>query len=287
MKLVVVLPCLNQFSITRQAIQYLLEAREQENDYSIIVLDHGSDVEFEIDAPGVEIYRTDDPVGSYPVFKEALGLTDADILAFFHTDTFIYEKGWDKRVMAEFEKDPRLALIGFIGSNEIDSAGGRGLGTTSNFQGRRTLKNLVLEQGQRDYEYWSGSPAEVHGKRNNGFAKAAVVDGCSMILRRVALEEIGFREGFPPHHHYDRLISCQLLEKKWNIGVLGIEFDHISGQVANQEQKYHDLAKKWILDHKIRPEAIGVNWDLEVYLEAERQFLREYRDQKHLIPVKV
>jgi cellulose synthase/poly-beta-1,6-N-acetylglucosamine synthase-like glycosyltransferase len=243
MKLAVAIPVLNQFPITRQAIKYLVEAREKESDYEIIVLDNGSDEPFKTDLPGVKVERWEEPIGSYRAFDWGFGVTDADIVAFFHSDIFVYEKGWDKRVMAEFEKDSRLGMIGYVGSNEIDPSGGRGLGTTSNFQGRttRVFEGEKIGESWPLKNEWIGSPAEAHGKRNTGFTKAAVVDGCVMIIRREAWNDIGFRENFPPHHFYDRLVSTQLLEKKWNIGVLGIEFDHISGQTVSQEQKYEEV----------------------------------------------
>ena len=276
MKLSVIIPALNQFPILKQAVKYLIETREQESDYDITILDNGSDEKFEY--PGVRVVELGEAIGSYKAFDIGYGETDADILAFVHSDIFIYEKGWCKRVVGEFEKDSRLGMIGFVGSNEIDPSGGRGLGTTSNFMGRTTTAGDMT---------WTGSSAEVHGKRGTGFTKAAVVDGCVMILRRTALEDIGFRDDFPPHHFYDRLISTQLLEKHWNIGVLGIEFDHISGQTVAHEPKYHEMAKKWIQGHRITPGGIGTNWDNEVYRVAEGMWLKEYRDQKHIVPIKV
>ncbi len=298
MKLAVIIPVLNQFAITNRAIDYLTE---KEVDYEIIVVDNGSDEVFF--NKKVTTFRYDEPIGSYPVFHEALKLTDADILAFFHSDVFIYDSDWDNKILAQFQADETLGLIGFVGSNEIDNLGGRGLGTASNFQGRITYGEQKLfatpmealekaiETIRKDETYlppkWSGSPAENHGKRLTGFMNAAVVDGCVMILRRKALEDIGRREDFPPHHFYDRLIATQLLEKKWKIGVYGIACDHISGQTANREIKWQIFAKKWCEEHHTSPGGLGVNWDVEIYKEAERQWLSEYRDKKHLIPIRV
>lgn len=284
MKVAVVIPVLNQHPIAKQAIEFL--SQETPLPYEVIVFDNGSDEQFKME--GVNVYKSESPVGSYPVFHAALDLTDADVIAFFHSDFFVYDKDWYKRVIEEFEKDSKLALIGFIGSNEIDALGGRGGGTMSNFQGRVVLNpSTVTGDGSGTPGIWKGSPAVAHGKHIPGeFRNAAVVDGCSMILRRTALEQIGERENFPPHHFYDRLISTQLLELGWKIGVLGVACDHVSGQTANQESKWQDFAKEWCVSHNILPSSLGVNWDQEVYKEAERQWLTEYRDLKHFIPRK-
>lgn len=276
MKLTAIVPVLNQFPIAKKTVQFLLAGLDNQSD--ILVLDNGSDIEFDLDfiepenRDKVKVVRLPEAIGSYPAFREALKYTDAEILAFFHSDLFVYDIDWVLRVRAAFQTKPKLGLVGFIGSNEIDSAGGRGLGTMSNFMGNTT-------------DSWTGSPAEPHGKRVTGYHNAAVVDGCTMIFRRKTLEEIGFREDFPIHHFYDKMMSCQVLEKGWEVAVMGIGCDHISGQTVNQEGKYHEAAKRWCEARGIN--APDGNWDLATYKQAERLWLNEYRDAKHLIPIKV
>jgi ADP-ribose pyrophosphatase YjhB (NUDIX family) len=93
---------------------------------------------------------------------------------------------------------------------------------------------------------------------------AAVVDGCAMILRRQALEEIGIKPALPPTSFDDRRISCQVLERGWCIAVLGIACDHLGDETAGRQADSPAL-----------------------YLEAERQFLTEWRETKHFIPLRV
>lgn len=283
MKLTVVIPALNQFPLLEQTLKFL-----ESDNYDILVIDNGSDEEFKTSQKNVRVLRLDENVGNYPVFKLAFEHTDADIIAVFHSDFFVYDTEWSQKVIREFERDPKLGLIGFIGSNEIDYAGGRGLGTASNFQGQvvyeyRNFDGTPVAEEKK----WIVSPAEAHGKRLTGFMYAAVVDGCSMIFRRDALRDIGFRDDFPPHHFYDRLFSTQMLEKGWRVGVLGIACDHVSGQTANQENKWQMTAKTWATEHHISPGGLGVNWDNVIYAEAERRWLSEYRNNKHIVPCKV
>lgn len=294
MRTAAIIPVLNQFVITEQSLKFL--SQDDPRPFELIVLDNDSEFEFTTQMPGVKVVRNETRYGPYQSFWSGLSNTDAEFLAFFHSDVFVYEKDWWKRVEEEFDKNPKLGLIGFVGSNEIDQAGGRGLGTASNFQGRSTTANITPIQDidvlhpvedQVEMKTWTGSPAEVHGKRITGIMKAAVVDGCVMILRRSVLEQIPFRENFPPHHFYDRLLSTEVLERGFEVAVLGIEFDHISGQTANQESAYHNMAKEWATKHHITPGGIGTNWDSVIYQEAERQWLSEYRDQKHIVPIKV
>jgi glycosyltransferase involved in cell wall biosynthesis len=285
MKLSIVFPVLNQNELADAAIESALHKMSGKVDYELIVLDNASDKpveDFYKDVPH-KIIRLEKNIGVYPTFWEALKHTDADILAFLHSDLIIDEQDWDERILAAFNVHPKLGLLGFIGSNEIDPSGGRGLGTTSNFQG---VKTIYRDKAGNQKE-WTGSTAEVHGKRSHGYSKACVVDGCSMVFRRSVLEQIKQRLDFPPHHFYDRLLSCEVRELGYEVGVLGVGCDHISGQTVNQEEAYQIVfAREWAEKHNLRPSE-GANWDSVIYKEAERQWLLEYRDKKHFIPCKV
>ncbi len=285
MKLSVVIPVMNQHPMFRAVFGQLLNASSPETEF--IIIDNGSNIPLEgcISVDGkllstfadrkIRVIRNEKSIGVYPTFDQGMKAATGDIVAFFHSDLIVWEKDWDKRVIQQFDITPPLGLIGFIGSNEIDSNGGRGGGTTSQFMGL----SLGSPEGS-----WSGSPASAHGMTNAGYTRGAVVDGCAMILRRSAWDAIGVKADFPLHHFYDRLISCQMLEKGFHVGILGIACDHISGQTVNQEPSYTDIAREWCEAHGLGME--GHNWDTTIYLEAERRFLREYRNQKAILPVK-
>lgn len=256
----------NAFDVARDCLQKLSENTSGQSE--VLAIDNGSTNYLLIEdwrPSRVKVIRFDENFGNYPVFNYARP-QNWDILAFLHSDLMIYEKDWDLRVIEEMERH-KLDLVGVVGSNEIGADGGRGLGTASNFQGR-----------------WPGTgDAKVHGKLLTGVMPAAVVDGCAMIFRRSMLEKIGYREEFPPHHFYDRLMSCQVLEAGGRIAVVGIACDHLGGRTSVLEPDYHALAERWCRANGI----MTPPWDLGVYLSAERMFLNEYRDRKHLIPVKI
>lgn len=315
-KLAIIFPVLNQHPLTRMAIEHAVNNLSGDRDVDVIVLDNASDTPFdlyrnvvqrialkkELSADSkestvtsqtsdqkmatVHLIRLKENIGVYPTFWEGLKHTDADVIAYLHTDLIINEKGWDTRLLQAFG-DNKLGLVGFVGSHQLDSNGGRGFGTTSNFQGSiYQLSTGLIKEGWKEHYDWRGSPAEAHGLRNSGYTRAAVVDGCAMVFRRSVLEFIKQRPEFPPHHFYDRLLSAEVREHGFEVAVLGIGCDHISGQTVNQENAYSRLAEAWCVNHGLSMEKENVhNWDSVVYREAERQFLKEYRDIKHLIPL--
>jgi glycosyltransferase involved in cell wall biosynthesis len=280
-KLSIVFPVLNQIPLSRTAIGLARANLSAGSNAEIIIIDNGSDTPFAPQVLPAEqeiVIRHEDTIGVYPTFWDALTVATGDIIAYLHSDLIVAEKDWDKRVLKAFEDDSKLGMIGFIGSSEIDFAGGRGYKTTSNFQGGSYYDN----DGLGHVKDWQGSPAHVHGFTNAGFTYAAVVDGCAMVFRRSVLESIPQRPDFPPHHFYDRLLSCEVRERGYKVGVLGIACDHISGQTVCNELQYHYFAKRWCEEHGVPiPEG---NHDTALYKEAERQFLKEYRDEKPFVP---
>jgi GT2 family glycosyltransferase len=265
----VVVGALNQLGLLADGLGRLLDLS---NGADIAVIDNGSDPPIASERwipTDVRVVRNRQNIGCYPLFAQGLELGRTyDVIAFLHSDLIVHERGWDDRIREAFASDERLGLVGFVGSSELDAQGGRGLGTMLNFQG-----------------VGRGSPAEAHGRRIADLRPAVVVDGCAMAFRREALAEIGSRADFPPHHFYDRLMSCQVLERGWRVAVLGVACDHLGNRTVSRETAWHELARRWAQAHGI---AVGDgNWDLAIYLEAERQFLGEWRDRKRFVPVRV
>lgn len=288
-KLSIIIPVLNQIDLAKTCYkEILVNNLNLENETEFIILDNGSDIPIqEQDFLGAKIVRNEKNIGVYPTFKQGFEVATGDVVAFLHSDVVIWQYGWNNIVLDTFNTYNNFGLCGFIGSNEIDDRGGRGGGTASNFQGREITDRLKT---------WTGSDWTHHGKHLTDYMKGAVVDGCVMILSRKAWNRIGYRKDFPPHHFYDRLISTQILEAGYSIGVLGIEFDHISGQTVNQEKGYQKMAWEWlkknqpIQDYEMTRtfgDFDSRNYDEALYKRAEYMWLKEYRDEKHIVPLSI
>src|SRR6266536_2017941 len=44
--------------------------------------------------------------------------TEATVIGYLHSDLYILEHGWDKRVLSEFD-DPKVAVVGFVGATGL------------------------------------------------------------------------------------------------------------------------------------------------------------------------
>jgi len=259
MTFAVVVYSTNNLPYTELAVDHLFETTS--NDTDIVVVDNGSTPPFP--PIGDLNIRYKQNIGGNAVFHRWMvdqWFTDEpEYIAFFHCDLMVHEPDWDQRVIRQFESDPLLALLGFVGSNEIDERGGRGGGTMLNYAGK----------------YFEGigqaSPAEAHGRRMTGFEPGAVLDHAAMIFRTKYLKELTPQEdNYAPEHFYDRILSCEVLEKGWHIGILGVSVDHFSGGIGPGNAEADALRKRW-LDQEQLPYDPQRS-DLAVYIESERRF---------------
>lgn len=267
---------LNGFDFLREALRALDEATSP--DCGIVLLDNGSDTPLEREPwlpDRAIVFRSEENLGNWALFGWALrALADhghaPDVVAVLHSDLFIWERDWDRRTLAAFRADPLLGLAGFVGARGLAGGGGRHL-TMLNFQGRAP---------------W-GSPAEWHGDRIAGLEPAAAVDGCAMVFRTAALRA-AWDPDWPPHHFYDKELSCRILAAGLRVGAIGVACDHMGGQTACKQPQYFELCRRWCEAHGLRPEPDHPdNWDLAVYRESERRFLRRWEQEQSFLPVNV
>lgn len=285
-KLAAIVTCVDSAPLAEECLHYLKENTISELT-EIILVDNGSYTPLlQYDAD--RLIRFEENIGVNAIFHrtipqlEELGLTH---VVHLHCDVLIREKYWDDFLLLAFEADPKLALVGLLGSNEIDGAGGRGLGTASSFIGD-------------SYKMGQATKAEIHGRRVKGIEAAAVVDHLFMAFPIDKLKQLPSQEesGYAPHHFYDRILSCEILNRGWHIALFGLDADHLGGGtgliniphdgpelgVLNREAMY----KRWLTTKGI-PYKDGDNLDLIVYIEAEKLFLNKWRDQLAFIPIKV
>lgn len=248
------------------AVSYLREASDPYLT-EIVVVDNGSSDPFP--ASGDRLIRYESNIGGNAVFHRWLSDDwfkggPPEFLAFLHCDLFVHEHHWDQRVVDAFDADPKLDLIGFVGSTQIDPRGGRGSGTMLNFTGA-FFEGIGV-----------GSPAEKHGARVRDLRPSAVVDHCAMIFRRSTLEQLTPQEGtYAPEHFYDRLMSCEVLERGGHVATLGIACDHFSGGIGPGMVKADELRRKWLTEESLKFDPSDTY--TAVYVESERRFFARYQ----------
>jgi len=275
-RLTTVMPCCGSGPLVEEALEYL----DKNSDRSLtefIIFDNGSE-------PPLPLYKADRIIrvpenigGNYHVHR-VLPEIHTEFIAYIHDDLMVLEKDWDKRVLAAFDADPLLGLIGFVGSNQMDSAGGRGYGTSLNYQGG-------------EYRTGWASTAEVHGRRFYGFEPAANLDNVVMIFRRSVLEQVPPCEGnYGPGHYYDRACCLEVISRGFRVGMMGVACDHFSGgiglgKVEGRPQGLYDRDKlymKWLTERGLNTDVPSL--DMAVHEASAQIFLKKW---SHFLPLQV
>lgn len=183
------------------------------------------------------------------IYQKAKG-----IVAYIHDDVEIFEYGWDKRVLTEFE-DPSVGVVGFGGALVH---GGPAL----------YRRPYHISQLGRSLYMSNTKDAEDHGERFTGVRDVAVLDGFCLIVRKELLDKCdGWDpENWPSHHVYDYRICAEAHRHGYRCRVVGIKCQHRGGETA-VSAKYQE----W---------ATSTKWgsDAEMHAAGHRLFYDRYRD---------
>jgi len=176
--------------------------------------------------------------------------TTAPVIAFLHSDTEILEKGWDERVLREFD-DPSVGLVGF--------GGGLQHGSEDIYKTPYHLTQLAR------YDYLSNvDDADLHGRRFTESRDVAVLDGFALIMRRELLDRAG---GWPvqelPFHCYDYWAAITAHKFGYRVRLVGVSCVHHGGTTSTTSaaQEYwqqslgktdaaiHEESHKWLYNY--------------------------------------
>lgn len=261
------IPVMDQHRLTNQLIESLAEKTQNPSELHVVIIDNNSEVPYHADYHTpfpVTVIRNERNDGYYyPLRTLYETFPHADAIGLIHNDMIIYEQGWDERIRGCFARDPQLGLIGFCGSWQADHLGGRGGGTMCHFNGSK------------------GQPQSA-GERIDDLRPSVLLDSLFMMFRLAAIPGLRIDEHIAPCHFYDKIWSMRTIENGWRVATLGVEVDHIGGQTAVGVARFREDARQWCEQEgcmHLSPDPLTA-----LYLEAERRFLTEYRDQKRMMP---
>jgi hypothetical protein len=155
-----------------------------------------------------------------PAYQECYEHTTEPILAYLHDDLLIYERGWEQRVLKEFD-DAKVGLVGI--------AGALGHGHPDLYHGPYYLPRLARQNFLSNLRDW-----QIHGERLTAERTVAVLDGMAVIVRRELLDKLG---GWPVdsdlgYHLYTEWLCCMAHRWGYKIRLVGIEAEHLGGKTS-------------------------------------------------------
>lgn len=155
----------------------------------------------------------------------------SDLLMLLHTDCFIFEKDWDKRVRGYFDEIPKLGIAGFFGAQGCMPNGGRL--QDIEFPGQMSGLSNMLE-------------AEIHGMRmKEDWRAVSIFDSFSMCLSMEMMKAGGgFDMRYELHHYFDRDCSLESLRRGYKNIVVNVPCHHVGG-LTGESPQYQEWLKKY------------------------------------------
>jgi GT2 family glycosyltransferase len=183
---------------------------------------------------------------------------DGEIMAFIHSDVSIYERGWTKRVLAEFD-DPTVGVVGF--------GGALGMGDPDIYKRPYELVQLAR------FDYRSNTvDAEFHGERERGACDVATLDGFALIVRRELLDKTGCFPVELPFHNYDNWLCLMAHRFGYRVRMVGVECQHHGGG--------HSIKGDW---QKQCVDEFGIS-DVEIHRRSHVYLYQNFREE---LPLRV
>jgi len=181
--------------------------------------------------PICEVYRK--PM--MEAYQEIVDRTGEDIIAYIHDDVMIYEKGWDLRVLKEFE-DPTIGMVGF--------GGAVGHGDPNMYK----VPYQMVQFARRGF-LSNMRTAEAHGGRFSGERDVAVFDGFAIFVRRKILKKHPWPVGTPVNYWiYDYWISCETRRQGYRNRLVGVDCEHLGGKSPSIVNEDIEAAHLWLYD---------------------------------------
>lgn len=223
----IVLPVMDRLAETKHIVALLCHMTT--GDYELVVIDNGSapDTRQYYErfiaplAPRWQYVRNEQNAGVFAALQQGYQHSRGDVIAFLHNDVYLYERGWNQRVLQCFAADPQLGVAGFFGCRGISADGYR--------------FDCVSSMLETESRYGARRP-------QRAWEPVAVLDGYSLICRRAMLDQAGgIDQGYRYHHYYDYDICLTSLARGYHNIVVNVPCAH-PGTVTSAHAAY----QQWI-----------------------------------------
>ncbi len=248
----VVIPVRNVPEATDECI-----ARIKENSFGateIIVVDNGSETPYY--NPAAHTIYHEKNIGYWPALLSGIKEAKSNVILTMHNDVFIYEGGFNRRIMNHFAADPYLAMAGFFGSRGVGINGGR-----------------AWPEGNMLGKKYGGKQSE-HGHILTTAYPSVVFDSLAMIMRRDYLYMIDYAN-MPMHHWTDRLLALNFVAEGFHCLTIGIGFDHGGGWTSTVTGTQNTAMEDWC---KAKGLEFDTSWDYTLYEYGRKAFERKFRE---------
>lgn len=278
MKIVIGIPVIDSHDITGQNLSITASYIKNKKDVTFVIVDNASEKPYtKIQQEGelkIDIINNKTNIGYYyPLLQLYKKYPDADYIGLMHNDAAIYEEGWDVKIREAFQKDPKLAVVGLFGWQQVS----------------KSAKN-ELPIGKIYWPFDVDAPegddpnySQCH-KRIHKVTPALILDSLFMVFKRDVIPSLGIDENITISHGYDKIWSLRLIEQGYRVAVMGIQFMHKGGGAGGEKSK--KMFKEWFDKRWEVNSPIEYVYDI-AFFETQVLVVNEFRDRKKMIPAKI
>lgn len=181
-----------------------------------------------------------------------------EIQVYMHDDVSIHDSNWLERIALELMA-PRVAIVGF--------GGALGIGVPDIYKIPYQIHQLIRTGYASNQTGW-----DIHGTRETGERRVAVVDGFVMACKGSFLREVGGWDWIQSNFHcYDIAMCLEAYRRGWEVRMVGVDCEHHGGGTSTKAE-YIDFCKER-----------GTTVE-EDHLAPHRWLYNRYRD---LLPLRV
>lgn len=247
----VVIPVKDLHDATSACVEQLKSCAT--GDLNIILIDNASDVPASEAFPDLRVIRNSNNIGFWPSMLQGFREAESQYVLMMHNDVFVYDRGFDKRIIEEFILNEKLGAVGFFGGRGVDLNGGRG-----HPEGNMLGKRFGTSQSEHGFLLTEEHPA-------------VVFDSLAICVNKLALALIDL-ETIPPHHWTDRLLCLRIIRAGFHCMTVGIAFDH-GGSFTSATSSMNTFSEDWC---KSKGLDLDNTWENTLYNYGLRMFKEEF-----------
>lgn len=241
---------LNQEENTKRFYSSFRDTADNWDDIERIIIDNGSNPALTLHETldtGIKMIRNEKNMGVPVGMHQAYLNSTADYLVIPHNDVTMYEKGWDTKliqILEDANKTQEVGVAGFFGA--------KGMGSNDLYKTPYHFTQL----GRYHCVCGCERVPKGHGHRpirgNKLWEKVAVLDGLCLIFSRKFLDDNnGFDQNLPIFHNYDHHPCLQAINLGYQVIVMNLDFDHVSGMTNNLEKWEEGTGKTQLEIHRL------------------------------------
>ena len=275
-KIVIGIPVMDLHELTGQTLSTSASYLSDRKNTSFVIVDNNSKKIYKQPPSGelqIDLIHNKENLGYYyPLLQLYKKYPKADYIGLMHNDAVIFQDGWDDIIRREFDKDPRLAVVGLFGWQQVTRSAKNELPIGKIYW----PFNVYVPKQKPNYSQYH--------RRVHKLTPALTLDSLFMVFRREVIPMLAIDKNITISHGYDKIWSLRLNQAGHHVAVLGIPFQHKGG--SDKDLPMRLMFKEWFDKRWEVNSPVEYVYDI-AFFETQVLVVNEFRDRGKMIPCRI